>query len=271
MTKGRSICNVLKTIRMQIAKANEIKYEPRECHHTGECRGTCPACEAEVRYIEQQLDMRRLLGKAVTVIGISAGLSALTGCGDKAKKVEKDEQTSLTVGKIEKVVPETQYSGDVEYRSPVDTVIVEGRKATAKIRTAKFKAPSIKGQVDTAYCEVTKDSADVIPVGQVSETIYGDVVEQMPMFRGGQKALMEYLAENVRYPEETCAQGRVVITFVVERDGSITEAKVVRSVDPALDEEALRVVRGMPKWIPGSQNGERVRTRYTIPVTFRLQ
>ena len=91
------------------------------------------------------------------------------------------------------------------------------------------------------------------------------------MFPGGQKALMEYLAANVQYPEETCAQGRVVITFVVEKDGSITEPKVVRSVDPALDEEALRVVRGMPKWYPGKQNGVSVRVKYTIPVSFRLQ
>ena len=76
MTKGKSICNVLKTIRKQVADANEIKYEPRECHHEGECRGTCPACEAEVRYIEQQLNIRRQLGKAVAVVGISAGLDA---------------------------------------------------------------------------------------------------------------------------------------------------------------------------------------------------
>ncbi len=80
MTKGKSICNVLKTIRKQVADANEIKYEPRECHHEGECRGTCPACEAEVRYIEQQLNIRRQLGKAVVVMGISAGLAGLTSC-----------------------------------------------------------------------------------------------------------------------------------------------------------------------------------------------
>ena len=80
MTKGKSICNVLKTIRKQVADANEIKYEPRECHHEGECRGTCPACAAEVRYIEQQLNIRRQLGKAVVVMGISAGLAGLTSC-----------------------------------------------------------------------------------------------------------------------------------------------------------------------------------------------
>ena len=95
---------------------------------------------------------------------------------------------------------------------------------------------------------------DVIPQPlekKEATEIYGDVTEQMPMFRGGQKALMEYLAANVQYPEETCAQGRVIVTFVVERDGSITEAKVVRSVDPALDEEALRVVNAMPTMSQG--------------------
>ena len=110
MTRGKSICKVLRTIRTQVAQANEIKYEPHECHHQGECRGTCPACEAEMRYIEQQLDMRRLLGKAVTIVGISAGLSALSGCSDKGKKVEDEKLASLTEGKVE-VRRISQYKG----------------------------------------------------------------------------------------------------------------------------------------------------------------
>ena len=96
----------------------------------------------------------------------------------------------------------------------------------------------------------------------------------MPSFRGGQKALMAYLAENVQYPKDmkdTCAQGRVLVSFVVERDGSITEPKVVRSVCQALDKEALRVVNAMPKWMPGKQNGNAVRVKYVLPITFRLK
>ena len=277
MTRGKSICNVLKTIRKQVAEANEIKYEPRECHHQGECRGTCPACEAEVRYIERQLDIRKQLGKAVTIVGISAGLSALSACSDKAQKVEEVEEDSLTVGKV-MVAPATHLTGDIDYRSPEDCVIVEERQPTAKTKTAKFKASPKKEQADTAYSEILKGAMDTIlapPVeGQLPEKIFGDVVEQMPSFPGGQKALIEYLTANVRYPddcEETCVQGRVIVSFVVERDGSITEAKVVKSVYPSLDEEALRVVNGMPKWIPGSLNGERVRTKYVIPITFKLK
>jgi hypothetical protein len=79
MTKGKTICNALKVIRKQIADANDIHYEPRECNHQGECCGTCPACESEVRYIEKQLDIRRQLGKAVVVVGLSTGLFSMTG------------------------------------------------------------------------------------------------------------------------------------------------------------------------------------------------
>ena len=86
--------------------------------------------------------------------------------------------------------------------------------------------------------------------------------------------MMQFLAQNIRYPEtahKAGIQGRVIANFVVEKDGSITEAKIVKSVSPELDAEALRVVSAMPQWIPGMQNGEAVRVKYTIPVTFQLQ
>ena len=283
MTRGKTICSVLKTIRKQVADANDIKYEPRECHHQGECRGTCPACEAEVRYIERQLDIRRQLGKAVAVVGISAGLSALTGCGENAKMADQvsEEESKLTVGKV-MVDTLERLNGDVEYRSPVDTVIVEKEPATIKKRTAPFKAPETKlEEKDSAVCE----EGEMLRIGEVvveektplilqsSEEVFG-VVEQMPSFPGGDKKLMDYLKENIRYPEalaETCVQGRVICTFVVEKDGSISGAKVIKSVDPLLDTEALRVVNAMPKWIPGKQNGVAVRVKFTVPVYFRLQ
>lgn len=106
------------------------------------------------------------------------------------------------------------------------------------------------------------------------ETKVFDVVEQMPSFPGGMGALMQYLSSHIKYPvvaEENGIQGRVICTFVVERNGSITDAKVARSVDPSLDKEAIRVINSMPKWIPGKQNGSAVRVKYTLPVTFRLQ
>ena len=94
------------------------------------------------------------------------------------------------------------------------------------------------------------------------------------MFPGGMQELMKFLQTNIRYPKEAQArglQGRVVVQFVVNKDGSICEENVVKSVDPQLDAEALRIVRSMPTWTPGKQRGEAVRVRFTLPVTFRLQ
>ena len=105
-------------------------------------------------------------------------------------------------------------------------------------------------------------------------SIVFDVVEQKPDFPGGMEALMQYLKENIKYPkdaEQQQKQGRVVVTFVVEKDGTVTEPKVVKSVFSSLDEEALRVIKNMPRWTPGKQKGKPVRVKYTIPISFRLQ
>ncbi len=102
------------------------------------------------------------------------------------------------------------------------------------------------------------------------EKVY-EVVEQMPSFPGGQEALMTYINNNIKYPDEVYGQGRVVVSFIVEKDGSITNATIRRSVDSAFDREALRVISSMPKWIPGKNNGRNVRVRFNVPVQFKLQ
>ena len=101
-----------------------------------------------------------------------------------------------------------------------------------------------------------------------------DVCEQMPIYEGGDAALLKYLRENLKYPDKTKdrgVQGRLVIGFIVEKDGSLTNVKVLRAVDIALDAEVLRLVKGMPKWIPGRHNGQRVRVRYLLPIHICLQ
>lgn len=100
------------------------------------------------------------------------------------------------------------------------------------------------------------------------------VVEDMPEPPGGIAELMKFLGKNIKYPtiaQENGIQGRVVVEFVVNRDGSIVDPKVVRGVDPSLDKEAVRVIMSMPKWKPGKQGGKTVRVKYTVPVTFRLK
>jgi TonB family protein len=100
-----------------------------------------------------------------------------------------------------------------------------------------------------------------------------DVVEKMPEFPGGVQELLGFLSKTIKYPveaEKAGTQGRVIATFVVRKDGSISDARVVKSVDPLLDAEALRVINAMPAWIPGTQNGKPVNVKYTVPISFRL-
>jgi protein TonB len=120
-----------------------------------------------------------------------------------------------------------------------------------------------------------KDIADLkqIVTQAAPEDHVFDVVEVMPTFPGGMDALVEYLRKHIRYPasaEENGIQGRVTVVFVVEKDGSVTDVKVARGVDPSLDREAVRVVSSMPHWLPGKQNGSAVRVKFSVPVTFRL-
>ena len=100
-----------------------------------------------------------------------------------------------------------------------------------------------------------------------------DVVDEMPSFPGGQGAMMEFLSKNIKYPvvaEENGIQGRVLVKIVVKKDGTIDSPTVVKSVDPSLDKEAIRVVKTMPKWIPGKQKGEPVNVSFIVPLTFRI-
>ena len=123
--------------------------------------------------------------------------------------------------------------------------------------------------VEVKYVPVT-----VVEEEPEEQTIF-EVVEQMPEFpNGGMAGLMQFLSKNIKYPtiaQENGTQGRVTVQFVVNKDGSIVDAKVIRGVDPYLDKEALRVIGTMPKWKPGMQRGKPVRVKYTVPVMFRLQ
>ena len=110
-------------------------------------------------------------------------------------------------------------------------------------------------------------------VSQSSQNVY-DQVEQMPEFPGGMPAMIEFLQTNLKYPEDAIKQhvgGRVMVMFVVETDGSLSNVRVARNVFPSLDSEAVRVVKTMPKWKPGKDKGRPVRVNFTLPVVFSLK
>ena len=120
---------------------------------------------------------------------------------------------------------------------------------------------------------LTTVSAQKTVVAKKNQQVF-DVVEKMPEYPGGQAALFEYLSTNVKYPadaEKQKIEGRVLVTFIVNTDGSITDIEVVRKAFPSLDAEAVRVISGMPKWIPGEQKGQKVRVKYTVPLSFHLR
>lgn len=127
--------------------------------------------------------------------------------------------------------------------------------------------------VEAVRNDIAVNTPPPAPKEEVTNKVF-DVVEVMPSFPGGQGALMSYLSSHTKYPvvaQENGVQGRVTVSFVVERDGSITDVHVVRSVDPSLDREAARVVSSMPNWQPGKQNGSAVRVKFNVPVQFKLQ
>lgn len=213
-TRGRNICDTLKAIRKEIADANGIEYSPEECHFKGECRGTCPKCEQEVKDLEYELRLRQMAGTAIKVAGVAAGIVAMTACSNS---------------KIQRTVSDN---------------------------AKQWRAAVIKPTADPD-----------------SSKIFG-AAEEMPSFPGGEKALMQYIKDNTYYPEEMCegaAQGRVMVGFVINEDGSISDVKVLRSLTPECDEVAVKIVNGMPKWNPGKQNGKAVKTKYTVPVSFRTE
>ena len=138
---------------------------------------------------------------------------------------------------------------------------------------AEIEETTIVSAEDQAeFVEITDDVPIVVEEPEKEEEIF-QVVENQPEFPGGMAELMKYLQKNIKYPticQEQGIQGRVIVQFVVNADGSIVDAQVVKPVNPYLDKEALRVVNSMPKWKPGEQRGKKVRVRFTLPVTFRL-
>ena len=240
-TRGKKICGYLKGIRRKIAEENDIKLDIPECTYEGECRGTCPRCEWEVQYLEKTLFERMKLGKIATISGLALGL---TSCGYLG-------------------FPPFQTSGMVEN---TDTENIE-QADTLPLPPPPPPPP------EEYYMDERNIDTTVIEEDDEGKELAGVVVVTQPQFPGGEDALYEFLANNLKYPQaakDSNIQGKVYVTFVVEKDGTLTNPRVVRDIGGGCGEEALRVVKMMPKWKPGEQFGEIVRVQYTLPILFEL-
>ena len=351
-TRGRNICNTLKAIRKQIADANGINYSPEECHFEGECKGTCPKCEQDVKDLEYELRLRQMAGKAIKVAGVALGITALaTSCStqkgyynsapslpEKIIPIHFQDYTpndSILLKEKEKLCKKgvlfvQGHLIDEENKEPLIgafvTAKLSGKHAIADV-DGNFTLEVEQGDTITVkyigyqdriikLSEMSQEKLNIITLptsggllGEIvvvkkgkhskkakqekkskqgktaiiqpaigadsteSREIFG-IAEEMPVFPGGQAALMKYIKDNLHYPKEYlegAVTGRVIVGFTVNEDGSVSDVKVMRSVTPELDKEAVRVVKSMPKWTPGKLEGKVVKVKYTVPVSFRLE
>ena len=211
----------------------------------------------------------------------AANRTITIGFGDTDQTIISEGETFMAEG--------TVYDNDEEKPTPVIGAVVKNvrtQKSVVTDKEGRFSIEATAGdQVVVSYAgyepfalgvsKVFSDNGSkyIVPLRHINTGKTFDVVEEMPQFPGGPSALFEFLSKNIQYPkdaEKAKLQGRVIVTFVVKKDGSITDAKVVKSVAPSLDAEALRVINAMPNWTPGKQGGQPVNVKYTVPLTFRL-
>ena len=209
MTHGKNICNQLKEVRKRIAEENDIPLEIEECSYKGECRGTCPRCEAEVRYLENALADRLRLGKVATVAGLALGLAT-------------------TTAQAQTPVQSTPISDSITHR-------------------------------------------EILEEGGIGDDFIFVHVDEEPEFPGGMEALQKFIEDNMQYPRiaaENGIYGKVYITFAIDTDGTVQHPYLLRDIGGGCGAEAIRIVKSMPKWKPGKQNGKPMRVQYNLPVVF---
>lgn len=234
MPRGKQTCKILKEIRKQIAAENDIELVVSECTYQGDCLGTCPKCEAEVRYLECELEKRQKLGKAVMISGMAlTSMLGMSSCGNNGASSNKASDTQPTDN-----MEITDDSSDIyepDYMESLTGYIVDG----------------FEDEFSDVY----------------------QITEQMPEFPGGKDEMMKFVQDNVVYPQQAKdagVEGRVFVSFIVETDGSVSDVKVLHGIGHGCDEVAVEVVQSMPKWKPGFHNGKAVRVGYMLPLSFQL-
>lgn len=365
MTRGKNICKQLKEVRHCIAEENDIPLEMKECTYEGPCRGTCPRCEAEVRYLEEALDRRKRLGKKVAVAGLCVSLAACGSCSspnsdssvnpnnwDETNR-DYDDDVEGAMGMVqtpdlslpfEYPVPddpdEDRFFEEAYLHPGVDPMFPGGEEGLKAWVDRNLRYPpeaydkKIQGRVSLAlrinesgeviYYRILHDigghcaqevarlvrsmpqwepggiegvgpvstvyqldvdfhlpkkrpeewiEIEPVVVGPESENEIFTVVEIDPEFPGGIEAMLKFFQDNIRYPKEAKRKnisGKVYITFVVEKDGSISNPRILRDIGGGCGAEAIRVATMMPKWTPGQQRHRSVRVQFNLPVNFEL-
>lgn len=296
-SNGKNICHALKTIRKQVAEANGIDYTPAPCHFHGDCSGTCPACEAEVQYIESQLGRLRLAGKAVKVAGLALGLTMVAGCNSSSGTPPSaaDKPTAAN-----ETSPTSQPCPQPHANAPISATD-EGAKPHAKHHYVRGNNGRVvkKGaaQADTTAIYMADSSGFALPEVSVTSTPAKKIAcyaggipyyqriarnrnhvylnpEISPRYKKGDVAMRQFIENNIRLTptmSAACGQFLVKVACVVERNGRLSAMRVIQSVDSLYDAEAIRVLKKMPRWRPARMEGKRVRSLVVIGVPFVLK
>lgn len=244
MSRGKNICKHLKEVRKHIAEENNIPLEIKECTYKGECRGTCPRCEAEVRYLENALANRIRIGKVATIAGLTLGLSS---CGN-----------GTPFGQIEGEAP------DPDTLEKVDT----SQQLVGK-KDSVWREPEGDLDVVVGGDFIMEDPADTIS----DENLVGVLPEYEPEFPGGLEALYKFVQDNMKYPQmaaENGIGGKVYVSFEVDTDGTVLNPRILRDIGAGCGQEALRIVSLMPKWKPGKRMNYETKQWEVVRVTFHL-
>lgn len=197
------------------------------------------------------------------------------------EEIEEEEEEQFQMPEPEEIIAPEEVANQQQV---TDLLIVEDDKIEED-KQVKNQEDVLENEAAVGAVDITEGTNDLnkviiqeqviaAPKVEDEQPVSIAMVEQKPEFPGGEAAMYKWLGDNIVYPtaaSEEGVQGRVVVEFVVGKDGSISNVKVVRPRHPALDKEALRVVKAMPKWLPGRNNGQPVKVTYTLPVTFKLQ
>lgn len=247
--------------------------------------------------LRQSSSKRHILAFLVVLIfvGVVAGLPSFLNAVNPPKEYVQNVTDIYTIGKLDDPVQEEPI---VEpSTTPPPPPVIDSQKFTPPAITSddmveesrellsqeELNSNRVQISIETVnngntegvdIAEIRREQRQIINQPPQEPNKVHEHVEVMPQFPGGNVELMRYLSANIKYPTiaaENGIQGRVVLKFVVSKDGSISNIQIVRSLDPSCDKEAIRVVKGMPKWIPGMQNGHPVAVYFTLPVLFKLQ
>ena len=251
MSRGKNICKHLKEVRKRIAEENDIPLEIKECTYKGECRGTCPRCEAEVRYLENALADRIRLGKVATIAGLTLGLSA---CGN-------DGGNGSPFRALEGEVP-----------CPDTLEEVDTTRQTAEKKEPVWREPSCDTDIVAGGDFLLEEPE---PEDTISDdgVLFGVLAEEEPEFPGGMEALYKFIEDNMRYPQmaaENGIGGKVFVQFEVDTDGTVLNPRILRDIGAGCGQEALRIVSLMPKWKPGKRMNYETKQWEVVRVTFHL-